>query len=161
MAVVVALGCLAEVGAAVAYALLGALLVQRSDASFASLPAMLLTLPLSALRVPGRRQGPGWLIESVAGCATGSGVAAAEAVGFRHTGHRSREVSMPGTVARVTEISAKSDVSFEDAVKVAVERARQSLRGVTSAWVKEQEVEVGDSGIVAYKVNLLVTFILE
>ena len=68
---------------------------------------------------------------------------------------------MAGTVARVTEISATSDTSFEDAIKVGIERATQSLRGVRSAWVKEQEVQVGDSGITGYKVNLLVTFVLE
>ena len=41
---------------------------------------------------------------------------------------------MAGTVARVTEISAKSDTSFEDAINVAVSRASQTLRGVTAAW---------------------------
>jgi flavin-binding protein dodecin len=35
------------------------------------------------------------------------------------------------------------------------------LRGLTSAWVKEQEVEISDGQISAYKVNLLVTFVLE
>ena len=68
---------------------------------------------------------------------------------------------MAGTVARVTELSAKSDTSFEDAIQVAVERANQTLRGLTSAWVKEQEVEITDGRISAYKVNLLVTFVLE
>jgi dodecin len=69
---------------------------------------------------------------------------------------------MAGTVARVTEISATSDTSFEDAIKVGLERATSTLRGVKSAWVKEQEVQVGDGGAVtAYKVNLLVTFVLD
>lgn len=68
---------------------------------------------------------------------------------------------MAGTVARVTEISAKSDTSFADAIKVAVDRASQTLRGLTSAWVKEQEVEISDGQIASYKVNLLVTFVLE
>ena len=52
-----------------------------------------------------------------------------------------------GSVARVSEISATSDVSFEDAIKTGVERAQQTLRNVRSAWIKEQEVQVGDSGI--------------
>jgi dodecin len=68
---------------------------------------------------------------------------------------------MAGSVARVTEISAKSDTSFEDAIKVGIDRATATLRGVTSAWVKEQEVDVSDGRISAYKVNLLVTFVLE
>ena len=69
---------------------------------------------------------------------------------------------MAGTVARVTEISATSDTSFEDAIKVGLQRATQTLRGVKSAWVKEQEVQIGDNGSVSgYKVNLLVTFVLD
>ena len=68
---------------------------------------------------------------------------------------------MSGTVARVTEISARSDTSFEDAVKVGLARANETLRGVTSAWVKEQSVDVENGVIVAYRVNLLVTFVLE
>lgn len=66
-----------------------------------------------------------------------------------------------GSVARVTEISATSEVSFEDAIKTGVERAQQTLRNVKSAWIKEQEVQVGDGGITSYKVNMLVTFVLE
>ena len=68
---------------------------------------------------------------------------------------------MAGSVARVTEISAKSDTSFEDAIAVAVERASQTLRGIMSAWVKEQEVEISDGRITGYKVNLLITFVLD
>ena len=64
---------------------------------------------------------------------------------------------MAGTVARVTEISATSDTSFVDAVQIGLDRATATLRGVKSAWVKEQEVLVGDNGnISGYKVNLLV-----
>jgi len=67
------------------------------------------------------------------------------------------------SVARVTEITAKSESSFDDAIRVAIERASETLRGMTSAWVKEQEVEIDpeSGGITAYKVNLLVTFVLE
>ena len=64
-------------------------------------------------------------------------------------------------VARVTEISARSANGFEDAIKVGMERATQTLRGVTSAWVKEQQVKVEDGRVVEYQVNLLVTFVLE
>jgi len=68
---------------------------------------------------------------------------------------------MSGTVARVTEISATSDTSFEDAVKVGFARANETLRGVKSAWVKEQSVDVQNGKVAAYRVNLLVTFVLE
>ena len=66
-----------------------------------------------------------------------------------------------GTVARVTEISSRSDQSFDDAMRAGLERANKTLRGVRSAWVKEQRVELEDGRIVAYQVNLLVTFVLD
>ena len=65
------------------------------------------------------------------------------------------------SIARVTEISATSPNSFDDAVKQGIERANQSLRNVQSAWVKEQTVKVTDGGIENYRVNMMVTFILD
>ncbi len=65
------------------------------------------------------------------------------------------------TVARVTEISASSEESFADAVKVGVARASATLRNVTSAWVKEQSVVVANGEVSSYQVNMLVTFVLE
>lgn len=66
-----------------------------------------------------------------------------------------------GDVARVTEISARSTESFEDAIRAGVERAAQTLRGVRSAWVKEQQVTVNEGRIAEYQVNLMVTFVLD
>ena len=65
------------------------------------------------------------------------------------------------SVARVTEISATSPDSFDDAVKVGIARAAKTLRNVVSAWVKEQSVKVEDGKISHYQVNLMVTFLLE
>jgi hypothetical protein len=65
------------------------------------------------------------------------------------------------TVARVTEISATSSKSFEDAIARGIARATKTLRNVTSAWVKEQRVDVENDQIAGYQVNLLVTFVLE
>lgn len=64
-------------------------------------------------------------------------------------------------VARVTEISATSPTSFEDAIQQAIDRANQTLRHVTSAWIKEQRIDLDEGKIKAYQVNLLVTFVLE
>ncbi|MBE7699982.1 dodecin domain-containing protein [Oerskovia sp. Sa1BUA8] len=68
---------------------------------------------------------------------------------------------MSGSVARITQISARSDVSFDDAVKTGIERASATLRNLTGAWVKEQKVEVRDGKIVAWQVALEVTFVLD
>ena len=64
------------------------------------------------------------------------------------------------SVARVTEVIASSKVSFEDAVKVGVERANKTLKNVTGAWVQDQKVKVEDGAISEYRVNLKITFIL-
>ena len=65
------------------------------------------------------------------------------------------------TVARVTELSCTSSESFEDAIRQGITRARRTLRGVKSAWVKEQRVAVGPNGELEFQANILVTFVLE
>jgi dodecin len=65
------------------------------------------------------------------------------------------------TVARVTEISATSSKGFDDAIAQGIARATKTLRNVTSAWVKEQRVEIEANQITEYQVNLLVTFVLD
>lgn len=65
------------------------------------------------------------------------------------------------SIARVTEISATSTQSFDDAVRQGVERASKTLRGITSAWVKEQNVMIENGKVTNFKVNLLVTFLLD
>ena len=65
------------------------------------------------------------------------------------------------SVARVTEISARSEESFETAIAEGIERANKTLRNVKAAWLKEQHVEVDDGKVVAYRVNMLVTFVLD
>jgi flavin-binding protein dodecin len=68
---------------------------------------------------------------------------------------------MAMTVARVTEISSTSESSFEDAVRTGVERACKTLRNVKGAWIKEQQVDIENDRIVRYRVNLMVTFVLD
>ena len=64
-------------------------------------------------------------------------------------------------VARVTEIIASSEKSFDDAVKEGVARACKTLKNVSGAWVKDQKVVIAKGKIVEYRVNLKVTFVLE
>jgi dodecin len=65
------------------------------------------------------------------------------------------------SVARVTEISSRSDRSFEDAINQGIDRANKTLRNVKGAWIKEQAVDIEDGRITAYRVNMLVTFVLD
>ena len=65
------------------------------------------------------------------------------------------------SIARVVELTATSEQSFEDAMRQGIARATQTLRNVKSAWIKEQEVEVSGGQVVKFKVNMLVTFVLD
>ena len=65
------------------------------------------------------------------------------------------------SVARVTELSATSETSFDDAVNQAVARATKTLRGVEGAWVKDQNVMIENGSITGYKVNVEITFMLD
>ena len=64
-------------------------------------------------------------------------------------------------VARVTEISATSPSSFDDAVKVGLDRANKTLRNVEGCWIKDMNVQVENGAIKSYRVNMEVTFILD
>ena len=65
------------------------------------------------------------------------------------------------SVAKVSEISSTSKVSFEDAIQNGIARAGKTLRNVRSAWIKEQHVRVKDGKPAEYQVNMMVTFVLE
>ena len=65
------------------------------------------------------------------------------------------------SVAKVTEITATSKKSFDDALRAGVKRANKTLKNVKSVWVKDQQVDVAGGKISEYKVLLKVTFVLE
>jgi flavin-binding protein dodecin len=72
------------------------------------------------------------------------------------TARRTRELG-----GEVTEISARSTKSFEDAMQTGITRAAKTLRNVRSAWVKEQRIEVSNGRITVYQANLMITFTLD
>ena len=65
------------------------------------------------------------------------------------------------SVAKVSEISATSSKSFEDALKQGIARAHKTIRNIRAAWVKEQHVKVSKGAITEYQVNMLVTFVID
>jgi flavin-binding protein dodecin len=65
------------------------------------------------------------------------------------------------SVAKVSEISATSTKSFEDAIQQGIARASKTLRNVRGAWIKEQHVRCDSAKIVEYQVNMMVTFVLD
>ena len=65
------------------------------------------------------------------------------------------------SVAKITEISATSKKSFDDAVEQGIKRANKTLKNVTGAWISEMKVDVADGKVSSYRVNMKVTFILK
>ncbi|HET9265343.1 MAG TPA: dodecin family protein [Vicinamibacterales bacterium] len=65
------------------------------------------------------------------------------------------------SVAKVSEVSSTSSKSFEDAIEQGLARAGKTLRGIRSAWIKEQQVRLDKGKITAYQVNMMVTFVLD
>jgi flavin-binding protein dodecin len=65
------------------------------------------------------------------------------------------------SVAKVIELTASSEKSFEDAIAIGISRADDSLDEVRGAWVKEQKVRVQKGKVVEYRVTMNVTFILK
>ena len=65
------------------------------------------------------------------------------------------------SIAKITEISASSTESFEDAVRQGIDRANRTLKHIQSAWVHEQKVSVKDGAIAEWRVIMKVTFVLE
>ncbi|MEM9290227.1 MAG: dodecin family protein [Acidobacteriota bacterium] len=65
------------------------------------------------------------------------------------------------SVAKITEISASSSESFDDAIKVGIARANETLQNITGAWVESQKLDIADGKVVQYRVLMKVTFILK
>ena len=65
------------------------------------------------------------------------------------------------SIAKVSEISATSTKSFEDAINQGIARANKTLRNVRSAWIKEQQVRVSKGAITEYQVNMMITFVID
>ena len=65
------------------------------------------------------------------------------------------------SVAKVTEISAESPKSFEDALQTGIARASRTIEQIKGAWVNEQSVVIENGKIITYRVNLKLTFVLK
>ena len=64
------------------------------------------------------------------------------------------------SVAKITEIQSASTKSFEDAIHKGIARAEKTLRNLTGAWIKSQQVVIEKGKITEYRVLMKVTFIL-
>lgn len=65
------------------------------------------------------------------------------------------------SVAKISEISASSSKSYEDAIETGIERANKTLKGIKSAWVKDHQVTIKGGKIEEHRVVLKITFVLD
>ena len=65
------------------------------------------------------------------------------------------------SVAKITELSATSTKSFDDAVENGIARANDTLDNISGAWIKEMKVDCEDGKITRYRVTMKVTFVLK
>jgi flavin-binding protein dodecin len=72
----------------------------------------------------------------------------------------SKEVTM-ASIAKIVELSADSEKSFDDALQQGIKRANETLRNVRSVWIRDQEVIVEGGVIKLYRLHLKVTFKLD
>lgn len=61
-------------------------------------------------------------------------------------------------VLKVLELMSSSDKSWEDATDKAIKKASKTVKGIKSAWVKDQSVSVEDGKVTSYRVTLKVSF---
>jgi len=65
------------------------------------------------------------------------------------------------SVAKHIEITADSTKGFEDAIQQGIHTAAKTVKGIRSAWVKDQQVLVEGNAVTTYRVNMKVTFLIE
>jgi len=65
---------------------------------------------------------------------------------------------MAESVYKVIELVGSSEISWDDAAKVAVERASKSLKDLRVAEVTEQDLKIEEGKITAYRTKLKVSF---
>jgi len=65
------------------------------------------------------------------------------------------------SVAKVTEVIASSEKSFDDAIKKGIARANKTLKGVQGAWIKDQKISITDGKPSEYRVAMMITFVLK
>jgi len=65
------------------------------------------------------------------------------------------------SVVKVIEIMSNSTKSWEDATKLGVAKASESIKNIKSAYVQSQSVTVSKNKVKEFRVNLKVSFLVK
>lgn len=64
-------------------------------------------------------------------------------------------------ILKVIEVLSSSEISWEEATRIAVAQASKSLKNIRSVYVQEQSALVDDGQITEFRVNVKLTFEIE
>ena len=64
-------------------------------------------------------------------------------------------------VVKVIELLAESEKGWEDAARMAVQEATQSIKGVTSVYISEFQATVENDQVKNFRVNAKISFVME
>lgn len=65
------------------------------------------------------------------------------------------------SIAKVIELLADSEESWEDAARQAVERASETVSDIRNVYMKELQAVVEDGEITRYRANVKITFVVQ
>ncbi len=65
------------------------------------------------------------------------------------------------SIAKVIEVIAESDQSFDAAVNSALAEASKTVSNIKSIWIDNMSAVVENNQIVEYRVNCKITFLIE
>lgn len=65
------------------------------------------------------------------------------------------------SIAKVIEVIAESDVSWDDAVKNALTEASKTVENIKEIWVSSMKAIVENNKVVSYRLTARITFVLK
>ena len=65
------------------------------------------------------------------------------------------------SIAKVIEVIAESDVSWDDAVKNALTEASKTVENIKEIWVSSMKAIVENNKVVRYRLTARITFVLK
>jgi flavin-binding protein dodecin len=65
------------------------------------------------------------------------------------------------SVAKTIELSAESPDSFEDAIRVGVAKAGETVHNIQEAYVKDEKAVVTNGEVTGFRVHMQVTFVVD
>ena len=65
------------------------------------------------------------------------------------------------SIAKVIEVIAESDISWDDAVKNALAEASKTVEDIKEIWVSGMKAIVENNKVVRYRITAKITFVLK